>query len=211
MFDIFQFPSFAVHGAQGHGGGVAGGVEQLLAFLETLSQQSPEEIFTTLMPGIGSLQNLHPLAVHFPIAFLSVFILLDLFGSIFSLESWRKAASVCLYIGALGAAVTVAAGLAAAASVAHGDNVHGIMTQHQNLGVSTLVLTLFLFVWRFLQRGGGIVGGANVLHQILNIILLVLLTLTADLGGLMVYKYGVAVETTSSSMLDYFHEHTHSH
>lgn len=211
MFDFYQFPSFAVHGAQGgHGGGVAGSVDQLLAFLESLSQKSPEEIFTTLMPGLGSLDNLHPLAVHFPIALLSLFVLLDLVGSVFTLQNWRQAASWFLYIGTIGAAITVAAGLAAADSVAHGDNVHEIMSQHQRLGISTLSLAVLLSLWRLLQRGV-IAGGANVLHQLLNVILLVLLMLTADLGGLMVYQYGVAVETTSPSMLDYFHEHQHSH
>jgi hypothetical protein len=35
--------------------------------------------------------------------------------------------------------------------------------------------------------------------------------LGADLGGLMVYKYGVAVEAVEVTAMDYFHEHTHSH
>lgn len=211
MFDFNHFLSFAVHGGQGgHGGGVAGNVEQLLAFLESLAEKSPEQIFTTLMPGLGSLENLHPLVVHYPIAFLSIFVLLDLFGSLFNWAAGRQAASWFLYIGALTAAITVAAGLAAAASVAHGDNVHDIMSQHQRMGISTLVLASLLSLWRFLQRGM-VTGGANVLHQILNVILLASLILTADLGGLMVYQYGVAVETTESSMSDYFHEHQHSH
>jgi len=39
----------------------------------------------------------------------------------------------------------------------------------------------------------------------------ILLVLGADLGGLMVYKYGVAVEVVEVTSMDYFHEHTHSH
>lgn len=211
MFDFNHFLSFTVHGAQGgHGGGVAGNVGQLLAFLESLSEKSPAEIFATLMPGLASLENLHPLVVHFPIALLTVFVLLDLLGTIFNWLSCRQAAGWFLHIGVLTAAITVAAGLAAAASVVHGDNVHDIMSQHQRLGMSTLALAVLLSVWRLLQRDM-VVGGANVLHQLLNLILLVLLMLTADLGGLMVYRYGVAVESTRSSMLDSFQEHRHSH
>lgn len=211
MFDINHYLSFAVHGAQGdHGGGVAGTVQQLLAFLETLTTKSPGDIFATVMPGIASMANVHPLVVHFPIAFFTAFVLIDLSGSLLDRQNWRQAAGWFLYLGALMAAVTVAAGLAAAASVPHGDNVHAIMEQHEQLGVSVLVLSWVLAAWRLLARGA-IKGGANVLYLILAVILEVLVVFTADLGGLMVYRYGVAVETGDASRLEYFEQHQHAH
>ncbi|WP_031433156.1 DUF2231 domain-containing protein [Methylomarinum vadi] len=211
MFDTNNYLSFAVHGAQGkHGGGVAGTVEQLLAFLENLTTKSPTDIFATIMPGISAMANIHPLVVHFPIALFSFFVLIDLAGSLFGKQSWRQAASWFLYLGTIMAAATVAAGLAAAASVPHGDNVHAIMERHKHLGISILILSSVLSLWRLLSRGV-IKGGANVLYLIIAVILGLLVVFTADLGGLMVYKYGVAVEAVNSSMLDFFHDHQHSH
>ncbi|WP_305908233.1 DUF2231 domain-containing protein [Methylomarinum sp. Ch1-1] len=211
MFNVNNYLSFAIHGGQGgHGGGVAGAVQQLLAFLETLTTQSPGEIFSSIMPGIAAMENIHPLLVHFPIAFLSAFILVDFAGSLAGKASWRQAAGWFLYLGTLTAALTVAAGLAAAASVSHGDNVHAIMERHQYMGISILLLASLLSLWRLLSRGV-IQGGANVLYLLLVAVLGGLVVLTADLGGLMVYKYGVAVETSEPSMLDYFQQHQHSH
>jgi uncharacterized membrane protein len=38
-----------------------------------------------------------------------------------------------------------------------------------------------------------------------------LVLLGADLGGLMVYQYGVAVKAVETSQTEYYNEHTHSH
>ncbi len=210
MFEVNNFLSFAVHGAQGKHGGVAGSVEHLLAFLESLTDKSGTEIFSLLMPGISAMENIHPLFVHFPIAFFTAFVLLDIAGTLFIRPSWRTAASWFLYLGTVTAAATVAAGLAAAATVAHGDNVHAIMEKHEHLAIAVLTLSVVLSFWR-LFAGGAPKGGGNVFFLISALILLVLLLFTADLGGLMVYKYGVSVESARTPLLDYFHEHQHSH
>ena len=211
MFDLNNYLSFAVHGAQGkHGEGVAGSVEQLLTFLETLTEKSGADIFATIMPGISAMENIHPLFVHFPIAFFTAFVLIDFVASVLGKQTWRPIAGAFLYLGTVMAAVTVAAGLAAAESVAHGDNVHAIMERHQFMGISILVLSSVLSLWRLFSRGV-IKGGANVLYLIFAVLLSGLVVFTADLGGLMVYNYGVSVKTSGSSMLDYFHEHSHSH
>ena len=211
MFDLNNYLSFAVHGAQGkHGEGVAGSVEQLLTFLETLTEKSGADIFATIMPGISAMENIHPLFVHFPIAFFTAFVLIDFVASVLGKQTWRQVAGAFLYLGTVMAAVTVAAGLAAAESVAHGDNVHAIMERHQFMGISILVLSSVLSLWRLFSRGV-IKGGANVLYLIFAVLLSGLVVFTADLGGLMVYNYGVSVKTSGSSMMDYFQEHSHSH
>ena len=211
MFDVNNYLSIAVHGAAGkHGEGVAGTVEQFLAFLEKLTTKSPAGILDTLFPGISALANIHPLFVHFPIALFSFFVLIDLVGSLFGKTTWRQAASWFLYLGTLMAGVTVAAGFEAAATVPHGDDVHNIMERHKYLGVSILTLAAVLSLWRLFSKGQ-VTGGGNVLYLIFAVILGLLVVFAADLGGLMVYKYGVAVETANPSMLNYFHQHQHAH
>ena len=214
MIDAIQFLSFQIHGsATGHkaSDGVAGGVEHFLTFIETSVGLSPAEIFTTLMPGFASLANIHPLIVHFPIAFLLAFFILDVIGSVFKNASWRLVATGLLYLGTLSAGLAVLAGLEAASTVEHGNNVHLIILQHKTIGFSILGLASFLSVWRLLSRVNGINGGANFIFLTLAAVLSVLIILGADLGGLLVYQHGISVKAAEVHMMDYFQEHTHSH
>lgn len=214
MIDMNNFLSFQVHGSAGAGhkasDGVAGGVESFLTFLESLVGLSPAEMFSSIMPGISAMANIHPLVVHFPIAFLVAFFIMDLLGSMVQKDSWRQLATGLLYLGTLAAGAAVAAGLMAEGSVEHGENVHLIMERHQLFGISVLCLSVVLSLWRLLS--GGIVRGvSNIVFIIFAALLNILLMLGADLGGLMVYKHGVAVEAVEVTSMDYFHEHTHSH
>ena len=213
MIDVYNFLSFQIHGGSaGHkaSDGVAGAVEQFLTFLESLVGLSPAEMFSVILPGFSSMVNVHPLIVHFPIAFLVAFFLIDLIGSLIRNQKWRQLAGGLLYLGAIAAAAAVFAGFLAAATVEHGDNVHLILERHKNFGISVLSLSVVLSIWRLLS-GGVIKGVANVVFLLFAALLNVLIMLGADLGGLMVYKHGVAVEAVEETMIDYFHEHTHTH
>lgn len=192
MFDLTNNLLFAVHGGGDSGGGVAGIVAGILGFIESLVSLSPSELFANLLPGVAALDNIHPLLVHFPIALLSLFFLLDLVGSLANKSEWRRAASWFLYCGTVLAGLTMAAGLMAAASVPHGGDVHEIMENHEHLGISVFLLASALAIWRWLSKEQ-IAGPANTLHLLSAAILAAMLMFTADLGGLMVYNYGVAV------------------
>ncbi len=213
MIDVLNYLSFQTHGsAAGHkaSDGVAGSVEALLTFLESLIGLPATEVFSAIMPGISGLANIHPLIVHFPIAFLIAFFVIDLIGAMVNSDQWRKLASGLLYLGAISAAAAVAAGLNAEGTIEHGKNVHLIMERHEFLGISILCLSVFLSLWRLLS--GGIVRGvANLFFMMFSVLLTILILLGADLGGMMVYKHGVAVEAVEETMIDYFQEHNHSH
>jgi uncharacterized membrane protein len=197
----------AVHG--GGDGGLVGSLAELLAFFEGLLQLEPAEFFAGLMPGIAALPNVHPLLVHFPIALLTSFFLLDLLGSLMKRQEIRRTASWFLYLGAALSLFTVAAGLIAAGSVPHGDDVHEIMEHHEHLAITVLSLASALSVWRWIGKGV-IEGAANRLHLLLAAILTGLLAFTADLGGLMVYKFGVGVAAANQINLPAAHQHQHS-
>ncbi|TAK63053.1 DUF2231 domain-containing protein [Methylobacter sp.] len=204
-----NFLSFQIHGGADHGGGVAEGVASLLAFFEGLTAHDSPGIVPTLMPGISNMDNIHPLLVHFPVAFLSAFFALDLVGTLAKKSQCRNVASWLLYLGTIAAVFTVMAGFMAANSVAHGEEVHAIMERHEHFGISVLSLTILLSAWR-LKSGGVIQGGANSFFLMLATLLCVLMMLGADLGGLMVYKYGVAVKAAQVQDVG-VHEHVHEH
>jgi uncharacterized membrane protein len=190
-----NFLSFQIHGGADHGSGIAESVASLLTFIESLTTKAPAEIFSSIMPGIAGMDNVHPLLVHFPIAFLSAFFVLDVVGTLAKKTQWRSVASWFLYLGTVAAVFTVITGFNAADSVVHGQDVHGIMEHHESIGISVLSLAIVLSAWRVKSRGL-IQGGANSFFLILSALLFVLIMLGADLGGFMVYKYGVAVKAT---------------
>lgn len=82
MINVSNFLSFQIHGGGDHGGGVASSVASFLSFIEGLLSKEPADLFPALMPGLASLDNIHPLLVHFPIAFLSAFFAMDLVGTL---------------------------------------------------------------------------------------------------------------------------------
>jgi uncharacterized membrane protein len=212
MNDVIGFVMLQVHGGGHHKSdeGMDASLMEFLTFIEQLLSKSPSEAFAQLMPGMVVMENWHPLVVHFPIAFLIAFWLVDCVGVILKSEAWRKLASGLLYLGTASAALAVFAGLQAEETVQHGGNVHEIMEQHESLGIAVLVISLGLSLWRFLS-GGLLSGFANVLFLLAGLVLNGLILLGADLGGLMVYQYGVAVKAVETSQTEYYNEHTHSH
>jgi uncharacterized membrane protein len=197
MINMMNFLSFQVHGG-GIGVGVAANLESLLVFIEGLSGKTPPEMFSAILPGIADMDNIHPLFVHYPIAFFTAFFLFDFFGAVAKKEKWRYVASSLLYLGTVAAAFTVVAGLFAADSVEHGEDVHDIMERHEHIGIAVLSLSLFLSAWRLKQWGLHSKSG-NTIFLCLAGFLCLLLSLGADLGGLMVYQYGVSVKQAAIS------------
>ena len=209
IVDMNNFLSFQIHGGAGRNGGVADSVSSLLAFFDELLTHDAAGVFSILMPGIANMDNIHPMLVHFPIAFLSAFFVLDMLGALAKNQNWRNVAGWLLYFGTVSAVFTVTAGFIAASTVAHGVEAHAIMERHEHFGVSVLSLAILLSAWRVIS-GGITRGGANVFFLLLAALLCVLMALGADLGGLMVYHYGVAVDaalTPVGGFVDHQHHH----
>ncbi|MSP28762.1 MAG: DUF2231 domain-containing protein [Methylococcales bacterium] len=209
-----NFLAWQVHGNADQGGGLLEMLSGMLAFFEGLTASGGDRFFNTLMPGLAGMNNIHPLLVHFPIAFLVVFFLFDVIACLAKKPQWREIASYLLYFGAIGTVFTVIAGFAAAYSVPHNDVVHAIMERHESFGISVLILAVSLSLWR-LKKGALLTGGANTFFLILSGLMCALLALGTDLGGVMVYKYGTAVQLVqpqpASESNEHEHEHEHEH
>ncbi|CAI8764905.1 DUF2231 domain-containing protein [Methylocaldum szegediense] len=195
----------AVHGAgDGNGGGflvlIDSALDAVSRALESGDSGNP-------LVGVEALgTNWHPLIVHFPIAFLTGFFLLELIGVVLRRQGLRYAASWMLYLGALAAIAAATAGLIAANTVPHGSGVHEIMEWHERLGLTIAGLSSVLAIWRLLGRER-ISAMAEALHLFLGAILVIAIVFAADLGGLMVYQHGVGVK--SLQVADDHHHHHH--
>lgn len=193
-----------VHGAaDGNGGGFLMVVESAL---DSVSRALESGASGNPFSGIEALgTNLHPLIVHFPIAFLIGFFLLELLGAVLRQPGLRKAASWMLYLGSFGAIAAAVAGVIAAENVPHGSAVHDIMEWHERLGLTIAGLSSTLALWRIFSRER-FSAMAQALHLFLGGIVLVAIVFAADLGGLMVYQHGVGVKNLQVAD-DHHHHH----
>jgi len=147
------------------------------------------DLIGKVLPGISEMMNIHPMIVHFPIALLNAFVLMELLAYLFKKEEMKNAATWMLYLGTLGAAATVTAGFFAASSVPHNEETHAIMTRHMYLGITVFLLSLSLSIWRLTGKKKSAPASLAI-----GFIMITIMAFGADLGGLMVYKYGVAVK-----------------
>lgn len=213
IFDVLP----QIHGGGNHGGfSPVKGLEAFLTFLDSLATKSPAEIFAGIMPGINAMDNIHPLLVHFPIALFSLFFFADTVGGLFSRPAWRTFATPLLYLGTLSAMFTVTAGFQAAYSAPHNDATHAIMLRHQAFGISVTVIALILSLRRFFAADSFLYTKTYG-HFALSGLMVLLLTLGADLGGFMVYHYGVGVtvapvmeKNNAPSQSEAQHAHSHN-
>jgi uncharacterized membrane protein len=138
--------------------------------------------------GAQTLQNLHPLAVHYPIALLTACVPLYLLGWIFHRESLESIALWLLAMGAVGAAVAAYTGLNAGESVMVAPSVRiHILEYHERLMLAVLFLSIVLSGWGLLARPMPRRGRAFFVLGLL--VMVALLVKGTDYGGWMVFGY----------------------
>ncbi|MEY2697668.1 MAG: hypothetical protein RL333_1806 [Pseudomonadota bacterium] len=192
----------SIHGGHDSESGLLGLVDKLLeAIMSALAGG------WTLFAGIETLgSNIHPLIVHFPIALLASFVVIDSLGAVFKLHGWRRLGTQLLGLGALSTLPTIAAGFWAAFNTPHDAATHALMEHHEHAGIVVGVISVSLALWRILW---GLPKDlmARTLSGILVSILSVALVLGADLGAMMVYGHGVAVKTSPQAEVPVNHVH----
>lgn len=152
-----------------------------------------KELFLQYFPGIGEMANIHPVLVHFPIALLTGFIVAEILSVITGKKDLRTAGKWMLYFGTVGALGAAVVGLLGAEGVFHEGEVHSQMSKHRDHGLNVVALSLFLSLWRLIE-GRDLVGISRVIQNSVGVLVVINLMLGSDIGGVMVYKYGVAVD-----------------
>jgi len=149
-----------------------------------------------MLPGMKAALNVHPVLVHFPIALWLAALLFQVLAVWRGSDEMQRTAARLLYLGTLGALVTVWSGLAAARSVPEGDALRAVGVHETMMLVSTS-LALALCMLAFFAR-------RNFTSQLRKVLLLglgilaVLVTIGADRGAQLVYGYGAAVDWTTA-------------
>jgi len=139
-------------------------------------------------PGARGLQNLHPLVVHYPIAFLTVSVLIYFLAWILRNESLAVAGLWLLGLGTLGAAAAVATGLRGSQGVMVAPSVRQhILVYHQWSMLTVMAFSILLMGWAFIARPMPQKGRAYFLIGLL--LMIAVLAKGADYGGWMVFGY----------------------
>jgi uncharacterized membrane protein len=145
-------------------------------------------MFETFLPGVQHLQNIHPLVVHFPIAFLVGAALFYFLSWILRNQTFAMAAFLLLVLGTLSAGAAVGTGLYGEEGVMVSRSVREhLLETHEEIMLGTLGLSVVLSVWALIARPFPIKKRMLFLFALLA--LLGVLTVGADYGARMVYDY----------------------
>ena len=140
--------------------------------------------------------NVHPLVIHFPIALFVTAVLVDFVAAVAPRPGWLGAAGTGLYAAAaVGAIVACATGLQAAATVHVLGMAPPILENHRVWALATAFYAGIVALIRVFPPAAVVPLGRwpRVLLLVAGVLTLVLLQQTADLGGQLVYEYGVGV------------------
>jgi uncharacterized membrane protein len=138
--------------------------------------------------GAHGLQNLHPLVVHYPIAFLTASVPIYFLAWILHRETLEWVGLWLLGLGTLGAAVAVSTGLWASEGVMIAPSVREhILVYHEWFMLVVLALSIVLAGWALLARPMPQKGRT---YFIIGLMLMTaVLAKGADYGGWMVFGY----------------------
>ncbi len=142
----------------------------------------------TLLPGVQHLQNVHPLVVHFPIAFLIGAALFYFLALILRKDTLATTAFFLLILGAFSACVTAASGLYAEDGVMVSLSVREhLLEHHEQLMLVTTGLSIVLAIWAVIARP--FPKKKRGIFILVIVIMLGIMTWGADYGARMVYDY----------------------
>jgi len=145
----------------------------------------------TILPGVQHLQNIHPLVVHFPIAFLVGAALFYFLSWIFRNQTFATTAFLLLILGTLATGAAVGTGLYGEEGVMISFSVRQhLLEPHEKLMVTTLGVSIGLAIWAVMARP--FPKKKRLLFLFLLLVLLGIMTVGADYGARMVYDYNVA-------------------
>jgi uncharacterized membrane protein len=142
----------------------------------------------TFLPGVQHLQNVHPLVVHFPIAFWMGGALFYFLASIFRKDTFATTAFSLLILGAFSACVAAGTGLYAEDGVMVSLSVREhLLEHHEQLMLATTGLSIALTIWAVIARP--FPKKKRGIFIFLIVIMLGIMTWGADYGARMVYDY----------------------
>lgn len=148
----------------------------------------------SVLPGLRAMPNIHPVLVHFPIAFLWGALLVELLAVWRRRDDWHRVAVVLLYLGAAGAVAAATSGWFAEETVEHTEASHEVLELHQAIMLWMTSITVVLAGIAFFGTGRLETRRLQVFLLVGLLVVCLMLLVGADRGGQLVYQFGTGVE-----------------
>jgi len=143
-----------------------------------------------------NLPNFHPALVHFPIVLFTAALAIDAILFFVPKKDWlRNTATLLFVLAGISAGITYWSGRQAADSLDVLATAQAVLSRHETLGLYTFIFLGVYALIRILARN--FVSKQRWAHLIVFVVAIagqVLITITADYGGALVYKHAVAVK-----------------
>lgn len=149
----------------------------------------------SILPGWQTALNHHPAFVHFPIVLWLTALLFEIVAVWRKNDSTHRTAVWLLWLGTLAGTFAVGTGLNAAQNVPAG--IGPVLESHEQLMLTSYFIALGLSGFA-LFAGRRLTHGLKVVVLVGLLILAFVVTLGADRGAEMVYRYGLGVNWTTA-------------
>jgi uncharacterized membrane protein len=156
-----------------------------------------EAFVQDLLPGLHSMLNLHPLFVHFPIAFWVGALVFEILAVARASGDWHRTAARSLYLGTIAAAFAMLTGWRAQRSVPPFGPAHDVVRVHETLMWLATTVAVWLCIVALLKPR--ISGMAQKLFLAGLVVLVILVGIGADRGAEMVYRYATSVNLPTTA------------
>lgn len=145
-----------------------------------------------------ALPNLHPAVIHFPVVLIPLALLVEILAMLRKTDAWHRIAATSWLAAALATTVAFLAGRAAADGLVGVDpRVQPAIGDHADWAAATLALVWFVTVARglavFLAKRRRFAVPAYASAIVVAVAAQPVMFLTADKGGALVYRHGLAV------------------
>jgi len=158
------------------------------------------------MTGFESVMNVHPLWVHFPIAITILALIFEGLGRLGRQQSATGVATALIYSAAISAVVTLITGFMAADSLGHDSPGHDLVHQHREIMiVYTVVIVALALANLFISRRASEYFAKiwmKTLRPLILVAAVAVLSLGADRGGELVFRYGLGVRQVTTIQSD---------
>jgi len=151
-----------------------------------------------LFPGLKGMLNYHPLFVHLPIGMWTAALLFELMSLAMRRETLHRTGCAVLALGALLAVPAVMSGWSAEAAVPATGAVHDVKETHENLMVTSSILSGILAAVGLFVLPRRPQASARAAFVAGLVLLAVLAAAGADRGAMLVYHYGTAVDWSAA-------------
>lgn len=145
-----------------------------------------------MLPGLKSLLNIHPLFVHFPIAFWFGALLFEILAIWRSNDDLHRTAVRLLYLGTLCAFAAAFTGWLAQSSVEPSIEIQRVFDIHETLMLVATSLASALSIYCFAKRADFSASSRRIL--LAGLIALAIVTIVGtDRGAQLVYQFAQSV------------------